>query len=274
LSELGFDIELFKSIASTFESNVRKEVRMRWNAWTIDLSKNEIHEVIGGLLSRQATLAIELVISPTLWTNHVAPLLLRSMGDAHINLVWIMKDPLARSRQFIQYGLGQMKLRIEHHRENIESGQAAPEEELMVEGMEGWLDSQRFSFLTEVNVGNWSEMNVREMAIEADVLDFYRFSYQPFSAAVHSSWNHISQFNLMHCESPLHRYHRVPAIADQGMIPTYPIVAAKYFNKSVCAFDEFSDVRVDTVDSYAELKKSLTAVFKEQEEETGHSDEV
>ncbi len=40
-----------------------------------------------------------------------------------------------------------------------------------VQAGEAWVNAQRFEFLTEVNVGSWSEQPVRDMAEEAGGLD-------------------------------------------------------------------------------------------------------
>ena len=87
----------------------------RWNNFPIELSASEGFEVIGGLMARQATLTIQLAENPGIWNGHIAPLILRSMTDAHITLAWILSgDFQERSRKYILYGLGQEKKLIEH----------------------------------------------------------------------------------------------------------------------------------------------------------------
>ena len=66
-----------------------------------------VHEAIGGLLARQATLAIELARSPMMWIGNVAPLILRCMTDAYITLAWILDDRGDRAKKYTEYGLGQ-----------------------------------------------------------------------------------------------------------------------------------------------------------------------
>lgn len=63
----------------------KKELEQRWKNWPIDLDKIEIHEVIGSLMARQVTLAVELASAPMIWSGHIAPLILRSMVDTYIN---------------------------------------------------------------------------------------------------------------------------------------------------------------------------------------------
>jgi hypothetical protein len=56
----------------------------RWSKIKPELFDRYIHESVGGLLARQATLAIELAQAPMIWNINIAPLILRSMVDAHI----------------------------------------------------------------------------------------------------------------------------------------------------------------------------------------------
>ncbi len=130
-----------------------------------------------------------------------------AMADVHVVSAGSLRDPLKRSRRFIYFGLGQEKLHLEH----LES-QGIDNE--TTRSQRAWIDAQRYTFVTDVNVGAWSETSVRKMAKEADLLDFYRFRYHPLSAAAHSMWNHVATFNLRPCTNPLHRYHHVPEIPD------------------------------------------------------------
>src|SRR5689334_6996519 len=96
-------------ILQQYTDQIAIELSARWNSWPINLAQTEVHEVIGGLMARQITLATQLATTPSMWTGHVAPLLLRTMTDAYITLAWIWKNPQDRSQKFILYGLGQAK---------------------------------------------------------------------------------------------------------------------------------------------------------------------
>lgn len=225
-----------------YSALARSELDYRWENWSKDLSKNELHEVVGALLARQTTLAIEMASSPATWNAHIAPVLLRCMIDCYINLAWILRDPLERSRKFIEYGLGQLKLQLEHRRKQLEQDGHHPEEDPLVQAHENWIKGQKFEFLLEVNIGNWSGIDVRKMAEEAGCLDFYRYSYMPFSAAVHSTWHHVGRLNLDYCGNPLHKYHRVPSVTSAPVDADYMINAAKYLAKAFYLFDSFAGI--------------------------------
>lgn len=245
--------EKMEKIIGDYIDAVRSELAARWRQWRLDLTKPELHEVVGALLARQVTLATQLACSPGIWNAHSSPILLRSMTDAYITLAWILKDPVERSRKFVLYGLGQQKLILEHRKVALTADGKDPAQDLVVKATEDWLNTQRFDFLMEVNVGSWSEVPVREMAEEADCLDLYRYAYTPFSAATHSMWHHISRLNLQVCENPLHRYHKVPVDPDLSPEPDYLYRAAKYVEKSFKLFDQKFSVQSGLPSAFEKL---------------------
>jgi len=200
----------------------------RFVSWRQDAQELAEHEVLCGLLGRQVTLASQLAFSPLLWSGHGAPMLLRSMTDVYITFAWIAKEPAVRARQYVEYGLGQAKLQLAHRRAYLERAGKKPDEDPFVQAWERWLNAQLFEFLTIVELGAWSGLDTRRMAQEADCLDLYNFAYVPFSAATHSTWPHISLYNLTECTNPLHGFHRVPEELAVQLDPDYLYRAAKY----------------------------------------------
>jgi hypothetical protein len=237
-----------RSLLDTYVDKLRNELDERWKTWQIDLSQREVHEVTGGLLARQVSLATQLASAPGIWNEHLAPLVLRAMTDVVINLFWILEDPKERARKYILYGLGQEKLLLEHHRQSVRAEGKDPDDDVGIKALASWIDTQRFSFMTEVNVGSWSGIDTRTMAEEAGCIELYRFAYSPWSASAHSTWQHVSRWNLIHCRNPLHRYHRVPYTPELGPDAHYLYVAAKYAEKAFRRFDEKTGV-TSTVDS-------------------------
>ena len=69
-------------------------------------------------------------------------------------------------------------------------------------------------------------------------LDFYKYVYQPFSAAVHSSWYHISCFDAAFCENPTHRNHRMGHLVQLSPDPHWLYLGAKYLQKTFALFEE------------------------------------
>jgi hypothetical protein len=216
----------------------------RWSKWNIEIHDAETYEVIGGLLSRQASLTTYLAMAPQIWNGHIAPLILRSMTDAHITLSWILQNPKERAQKYILYGLGQEKLYIEHLKNETDPDEPAYQE--MIKMREGWLNSQRLDFLTIVNTGNWSELTTRKMSEESGTDSLYKYSYTPFSGVVHNMWQHISRYNLKYCDNPLHKYHLVPEIREVGIDPDYVYRSVKYIDRSYEIFDEKYKLKIET----------------------------
>ncbi len=231
------DVDPVGRLIEHFVARSREELDDRLTQWPTDLSRQEVHEVVGALLARQVTLASELASSPGIWNNSVAPLVLRAMADVYITAAWIMKNPVDRSRMFIHFGLGQAKLQLEHRKADLAARDAESGEEDYLKALEAWINRQRFTFLTDVNVGSWSGISTRQMAEESECLDFYNYVYTPFSACAHSTWQHVAIFNLKECRNPLHRFHSVPSIPESALDPHYLYLGAKYLQKTFATFD-------------------------------------
>ena len=259
MSQVDIQNEI-ESTVSGYIERIRKELRERWNKWSIDLSKNELYEVIGGLLARQVTLATQLAISPNIWNGHIAPIILRTMVDNYITLAWIFAKPEERAKEFVMYGLGQEKLTLEHLKETLRQRGEDRDLKFFIESKELWLQSQRNPDMTEVNVGSWSGENIRKMAEDVGCLDFYRHAFLPFSCATHNMWNHISRYNLQICKNPLHRYHCVPIDPDINPDIDFLYRAAKYCEKTFKLFDEKTGVKISEKSAFEELVYSLDKI--------------
>lgn len=125
-------IELWPLIES-YCADVDREFAARLDAWPPDFAQIHVHEVIGGMLAREATLTKDVARAPALWTGHSAPILLRAMADVYINIAWLLLDPVERCRKFILFGLGQAKLELEHRRAQIGAREPTPQEAAMLE---------------------------------------------------------------------------------------------------------------------------------------------
>ena len=213
----------------------------RWGKVKQEIYNKHISESIGALLSRQATLSIEMASAPTTWNGHVAPLFLRCMVEAYITLAWILADPEPRSKKYIEYGLGQEKLFVEFLEEALSEDPDSYDAEMMGEMInlrKGWLDSQIADWATEVNVGSWSGMSAREMAKEIGRESIYKHAYVPFSGAAHNMWQHVGIYNVEPCSNPLHKWHVVPKIRRSPSHPDFMYRSAKYISITFELFDE------------------------------------
>jgi Family of unknown function (DUF5677) len=257
------DGEGIQRLCRQFADDLRVELDARWKAWSLDLEKQEVHEAVGALLGRQVTLAREIAEAPATWNWHIAPVLLRAMADVHITLAWMLEAPTERARKFILYGLGQLKLQLEHRKAALEEEGADREEiQAAIQATEAWINEQRFTFLTDVNLGSWSETTTRKMAEEAGCLDFYNYVYQEFSAGTHSAWHHVGRYNLKECQNPLHGYHRVPADPDLPRDLWILQLAGKYVAKSFDLFDTKTGVTLAGPSAVEKLYSGLADLAK------------
>ncbi len=209
--------------------------RKRWDLYSPEIYHNEVSEAIGGLTARQATLAIEMARNPGIWNGHIAPIILRCMTDVHITLAWILGDPFARSKEYIRFGLGQEKLFLEYlenEADQMPDGEMDEQLEQLIEVRKNWLNSQLMEWAIEVNVGSWSGKSTRDMAREADCESLYKFAYVPFSGPAHSMWQHVGVYNVVPCNNPLHKHHRIPVIPDIRVDPDYLYRSAKYVTRT------------------------------------------
>ena len=258
-----------EEFARAIEAKVRQELRLRCEAYTPDFQAPEVFNAITALLARQATLAIELALSPQSWNGHAAPLFLRAMTDVHITLSWILLDPKTRARQYIDHGLGQAVLELEHRKKGLDGADEDGKEDLkrMIRAYEAWINTQRWNFLVEVNVGAWSGKTTREMAEEAGILDFYNYVYTPFSQCAHSTWYHVGRYNSSPSESPLTRQLWMPLIADSPTDIWNLHLAAKYLDKSFNVFDERALIRPPSSEIREWISKEIEVRFRSENEQ-------
>ena len=118
--------------------------------------------------------------------------------------------------------------------------------------------------MTEVNVGSWSGISARQMAEQAGCLEIYRYAYAPFSAATHSMWQHVARYNLVHCESPLHRHHRIPWICPVAPDLDYLYRGAKYVEETFSRFEAAFCLQAPECTAFDFLEAELVNVANEQ----------
>jgi hypothetical protein len=254
------------SFTVTYGKMARAELAERWQKWKLDLTETEVHEVVGALLARQISLATQMAEAPSIWNGHIAPMVLRTMADTHITLAWILCAPVDRARKYVYYGLGQEKLNMEHRKAQLTSQGTNPDEDPIIKATEGWINSQQYTFLTEVNIGSWTGIGTRDMADKANCLDLYNYAYVPFSAATHSMWHHISKYNLVPCENPLHGYHRIPVVPDNPFADVdYFYNAAKYLAESFELFDKIFEMKVTAPSAFTSLVLILQEISAEND---------
>jgi hypothetical protein len=179
----------------------------------IDTFEPTPDEVKLGLASRQFRLLRRFVSDPHLWTNEMAPHLVRSMVDIRIVASWLMKqesdEPFVK---FKAYGQGKrklLKLKLEDLMEREDVSFDDADEDFLTRLRDQVNQDTMEEFQTIDVGGSFSGKNIREMAAQTDLADLYSLTYQPLSTESHGEWGSLIDFDLVHCGNPLHKYHRV-----------------------------------------------------------------
>ncbi|RDZ90643.1 hypothetical protein DEQ92_22835, partial [Haloferax sp. Atlit-6N] len=112
------DSEFFETIAAMgfdFERELKQTLAELWYKAPHDPEFTGKTEVLDGLLMRQVNLACTVAISPQTWSMDICGMILRSMAETQITLEWFNKNGTTEDyKQFIDHGLGQRKLILEH----------------------------------------------------------------------------------------------------------------------------------------------------------------
>jgi hypothetical protein len=207
-------LQRWVDLCDSYKGELKKDLKRRLELFPLNLDEEEVFAVVGGLMARIVTITGEFGLLPGAQSREIGPLFLRAAADAYISLAWILESPSERSKKFIEHGLGQTKLMIEHRKERLRKEGEKPDEDKVVIALEGILNSQKWDFLVEVDLGSWSGKNARQMSEEAGLLDFYNMFYVPHSQTVHNTWFHLRLHNLKPSANSLHRNHLVPVIND------------------------------------------------------------
>lgn len=226
------DNENFSKFLENLESYLIESCNYLLDKLPENPNNHEVKSVLGGLVSRQVTLSIQMVNSPNMLNGHAAPLFLRAMTDLQISLAWILIDLEDRVKKYVIYGLGEEKLILEHYKKELEDNTLdlnyKDEVQKIIQFKEEWIRAQKPEYLVEVNLGNWAQLDYRRMAQEAGKESLYKFPYKIFSQNAHNMWNFISLYNCTSCENPLHRYHLVPSLKEAQIDIDFLYRAFKY----------------------------------------------
>jgi hypothetical protein len=202
-----------------------------------DLGNPLPDEVRFGLLSRQTRFTVAVSRDAILWAEDLGRIFSRSIVETYLTMSWLIKNgQQADYESFVEYGLGQEKLLIEHLRAR-NRGRDGTADAAAVKERELWLSQFKYAYLTPVNVGRWSDKNVREMATEIDEKSLYDFVYVPFSSEVHGMWNAIAHANLRRCMEPLHRFHLIPDLQPRSLTIRVPLFVAEIMDRTYRAWE-------------------------------------
>ncbi len=181
------------------------------NVHKLDLYDPTKDEILFGLFARLTRLLCLLLDDPYLWARDISGIMLRCLTDTSILFVYLIKKGTEQNyKDFIQYGEGQQKLLMLHLQDTYPNDRS-PEGLLMEEIAEG---HGFMPELIDIELGNWVKKDTRKLASEAGMERYYRLVYSPTSGDLHGSWMSLKRSNLVYCNEPLHRFHRLPSFAE------------------------------------------------------------
>jgi hypothetical protein len=250
-------------IVREYQKKLFKEIEDLWWETKVNISSPIKDEVLGGLIARQARLATAIITNDYLWTLDLGRIIQRCMVDTHITLKWLIKEGKKEDyEKFIEYGLGQEKLLLEHLKIRLdESDPEFKEKSKEIEYRKGWIDSQLLTNFLPVNIGNWTTKNIRKMAKETDCIDIYNLSYAPFSNAVHGMWNTLARINLKFCINPLHKFHRIPSLEDPPVYFGIITQTAEIMDLSFLEWANFKSFKTKEQTSSANLRNEIKKIL-------------
>lgn len=212
------DLTRILEIGAQFSSEGRTELRNIWNKARIDPYEPTRTNVVAGLLARSLQFASDIVQNPYLWRMPIGAILIRCMVETEIRLQWLIKCGKEEDfKEYVDFGLGQEKLLVEHYKRISQSDR--PDQQMIlddIEQREAWINSQLYSFLLPVDIGGGAQgKDLRTLAEEAGLLDLHRLAYSPLSSFVHGHWNCVARLNLSRCLNPLHGGHYLPELPQR-----------------------------------------------------------
>lgn len=145
-----------------------------------------------------------------------ARITLRSLVEACLTLKYLShKDDSSIWKQYRNYGAGQSKLSFLKHI----TADSVPDY-VNIEDLERHASADMWMEFQEIDLGAWSNKNLRRMAEGAGVKEVYDRYYDWPSGFVHANWSAVRDTVFEMCGNPLHRLHRVASFPRLNMNDT------------------------------------------------------
>ena len=133
---------------------------------------------------------------------------LRTLVETYLTLKYLMsKDDSGLWNSYRVYGNGQAKLSF---LKMLELEEDDLPDYVTLDGLEDLANADTWQEFTEINIGAWSNKNLRKMSEEAGCKEIYDKYYVWPSGYVHGHWGAVRDTVYTQCLNPLHRFHRVP----------------------------------------------------------------
>lgn len=229
--------ELSEPLARDFSEIVKDVYEIHGEAFksVVYTSKNfEELEINLGLFNRIFNLSKRLLQVFEYWNDELGKVVLRSIIDSYILLAWLQSNGTEENlRNYKEYGLGKKKLFIEHLKSKIGNDALNPFYKRLENELNAELESIINPMFLNVNVGNWIDKSVRDMAMDIDEKELFDYLYNPFSDIIHGGYSSLEQHHLRNCYNPLHKGHKIPKEVSEKLDFMIPLLCIKIIIKTI-----------------------------------------
>jgi len=176
-----------------------------------DPGSDEPNAVLLGLASRMFRLLSDFLDRPSAWSPSTAARHLRPLVETRIVSAWLAKrDEPALFAAYREHGVGRLKLLRDHIKADFGDDLDDATTELL-ESLDQRVNLEVDEWFQPVNVGSFTTVTVRQMAIECDLKRLYDLSFVPLSAENHGEWPSVRENDTVLCTEDLHGGHRIGA---------------------------------------------------------------
>ena len=131
---------------------------------------------------------------------------LRTILEVRVNLKYLLhRDNPELWAKWREYGAGQAKLNALKFDESVQ-----PPQFIDLATIEGIASEDIWEEFLNVNLANWSGLDLRRLSERSGVKDVYDQHYSWTSSYAHGMWGAIRETSFQACANPLHRLHRRP----------------------------------------------------------------
>ncbi|HAT6346504.1 TPA: hypothetical protein JAJ28_004315 [Aeromonas hydrophila] len=184
---------------------IRDKLEAHWSETHSTTAIDAKHDGIFGIAFYVLTILDELVQGENR-NGILGRLALRTILECHINLRYLIsEDNYELWKKWRTYGAGQAKLNALRFDELIE-----PPKFINTETIEAIASEDLWEEFINIELGSWSNLDLRKLSEKAKVKDKYDQFYSWTSGYSHGTWGPIREVCFETCGNPLHRLHRYP----------------------------------------------------------------
>jgi len=223
-----------------------------------DLYDPKTDEIKLGLFSRIVRLYISFISNPFFWTQDLAGIFLRCIGETTIIFFYLTKKGSKEEfNNFYNYSLGKEKLLMLHMQDHLDEKKSVSGES--ISDLSQNLGGEFIAEIQEIELKGWTKKNIRELALSVGLENIYRWVVDPSSAEIHGSWSSLRKSNLVVCSQILHRFHKIPKFFEPPIFLIPMFVANRIYE--ICEELAINELGCPTPDEEMKEIPEITAAF-------------